>query len=130
MWNQAATTCRDSSRCPSQARLRPGQPRAYSLLELLIVVTILGIIALVVIARMPGCTAYNAKSAACLENKAILNKALEEYYFTTGTYATDLSQIKISSKFPDGIPVCPVTGSAYSIDPAKSRIKGHTQNSH
>ena len=91
--------------------------RGFSLLELLAVVTILGIIAVVVIPRISFSSA-TAKANVSLQNKAEINTAVERWYFEKGTWpASDLSDIEADSDFfPDGVPNNPVSGSAYTLD--------------
>ena len=44
-----------------------------------------------------------------------------------GILAGNLSDIGAnSSYFPDGLPICPVDGSSYSIDTTTLRVNGHT----
>lgn len=90
--------------------------RGFSLLELLAVVTILGIIAVVIIPRI-NFSSVAAKSAANTQNMAEINTAVERYYFDKGTWpAADLSDIDADADyFPDGIPDNPAGGS-YSLD--------------
>ena len=89
----------------------------FSLLELLAVVTILGIIAVVVIPRI-SVSADAAKQNTNKQNIAEINSAVERWYFEKGSYPkTDLSDIGTdASYFPDGIPVNPLTGTAYSLN--------------
>ncbi len=96
----------------------------FSLLELLAVVTILGIIAAVVIPRIGGHTT-TAKANVCAQYKADINGALEKYYFDKATWATSLSDIQTDEYYPTAIPVCPVSGSSYTIDGATHLIMGH-----
>lgn len=104
----------------SSIRCRGG----FSLLELLAVVTILGIIAAVVIPRIGGHTA-KAKANVCAQYKADINGALEKYYFDKGAWATSLSDIQSDEYYPTAVPVCPVSGSSYTIDGATHLIMGH-----
>ena len=97
---------------------RTRKNRGFSLLELLAVVTILGIIAAVVIPRI-SVSAGTAKANANAQNIAEINSAVERWYFEKGTYpATDLSDIGTDSQyFPDGIPSNPLpTFSTYELD--------------
>jgi prepilin-type N-terminal cleavage/methylation domain-containing protein len=102
-------------------------PAAFSLLELLAVVTILGVIAALVLPRVIGGADF-AREKTCLHNRAENNIAVERYYLHTGTWpATDLSDIGADSDyFPDGLPTCPMSGAAYRIDAATRRVVGHT----
>ena len=100
---------------------------AFSLLELLAVVTILGIIAAVMLPRVVGGTDV-AKEKTCLHNRAEINITVEQYYLHTNSWpATDLSDIGADPDyFPDGPPSCPVSGAAYRIDGTTHRVIGHT----
>jgi prepilin-type N-terminal cleavage/methylation domain-containing protein len=105
-------------------RALPGHSRGFSLLELLAVVMIMGIMAAVIIPRIGGHTA-KAKANVCLQYKGDIDDALEKYYFDKEIWATDLNDIQSDDYYPTEIPVCPVTGQAYTIDPATHRISGH-----
>ena len=97
----------------TKSRKRSG----FSLLELLAVVTILGIIAVVVIPRI-SMSSSTAKSNANSQNKAEIDSAVERWYFEKGSYpAADLSDIGAdTSYFPNGLPTNPVTGAAYALN--------------
>jgi prepilin-type N-terminal cleavage/methylation domain-containing protein len=99
---------------------------AFSLMELLAVVTILGILAVLIVPRVVGGN-ENAKDKSCLHNRAEINITVEQYYLHTGTWpASDLSDIAADpAYFPDGLPNCPVTGQPYRIDPTTHRVVGH-----
>ncbi len=101
---------------------------AFSLLELLAVVVILGIIALVVIPRI-NFSAATARENSCFQNKAELNAAVERYYFDNGTLPA-LTDLNDPAYFPDGLPVCPETSAAYTLDGTTARVTGHTAGSH
>ncbi len=92
----------------------------FSLLELLAVVTILGIIAAVVIPRV-SVSADTAKTNAHKQNISEINSAVERWYFEKGAWpATDLSDIgKDANYFPNGIPANPTGGAAYSLNANK-----------
>jgi prepilin-type N-terminal cleavage/methylation domain-containing protein len=102
------------------------KPSGFSLLELLAVVTILGIIALVIIPRITF-SSTTAKKNACFQNKAEINSAAERYYFDNGSVPADLAAL--NTYFPDGVPVCPVSGNAYALG-ANGRVTSHTGDTH
>ncbi len=89
----------------------------FSLLELLAVVTILGIIAVVVIPRI-SVSADAAKTNAHKQNIAEINAAVERWYFEKGKYPkADLSDIGGDKNyFPDGIPANPLTDGKYKLN--------------
>ena len=97
--------------------------RGFSLLELLAVVTILGIIAVVVIPRISVSSA-KAKTEANKQNKSEVNSAVERWYFEKGAYpADDLSDIGADTAyFPNGIPTNPVDGTSYSLNSSTHRV--------
>ena len=102
------------------------QRSAFSLVELLAVVTILGVIAALIVPRVIGGT-DTTKEKACYHNRAEINITVEQYYLHTGTWpANDLSDIAADPQyFPDGLPTCPVSGDAYRIDGITRRVVGH-----
>jgi prepilin-type N-terminal cleavage/methylation domain-containing protein len=102
-------------------------PAGFSLMELLAVVTILGIIAAMVVSRVMVST-DNAKEQTCLHNRAEINITVEQYYLNTGSWpANDLSDIASDTNYlPDGLPVCPMSGNAYTLDPVTHRVIGHS----
>lgn len=102
--------------------------RGFTLIEILAVVVILGILAVVVVPRVLSSSA-TAKTNACYQNKASINTAIEKFYFDAGTWPVDaLTDIAADvNYFPDGIPVCPVDGTVYAMDPiaGNNRVAGH-----
>lgn len=104
----------------------PNDRAAFSLMELLAVVTILGVIAALVLPRVISSTDV-AKHKTCLHNRAEINITVERYYLHTGDWpANDLADIAGDTEyFPDGLPTCPQSGAAYRLDPTTRRVVGH-----
>lgn len=95
---------------------------AFSLLELLAVVVILGIIAAIVVPRVTV-SSDTAKQRVNEHTAATLNSAIERYYVDNGKWPGSLADM-VPTYLPDGVPTNPVDDSAYTIDPKTSRIIG------
>ncbi len=97
--------------------------RGFSLLELLAVVTILGIIAAIIIPRVTVSSA-TAKQKVRDHQMATINAAVERYYVDLNVWpANDLSDIGANTNyFPDGLPANPVDGTAYSLNATTHRV--------
>ena len=95
----------------------------FSLLELLAVVTILGIIAAIIVPRVTV-SSDNAKQKVRDHHKATINSAVERWYVDQGTWpANDLNDIAADPDyFPDGIPTDPVSGGSYSLNGTTHRV--------
>jgi general secretion pathway protein G len=95
----------------------------FSLLELLAVVTILGIIAAIIVPRVTV-SSNTAKTKVRDHHKATINAAVERFYVDTNTWpANDLSDIAGNvNYFPDGVPTNPVDNSAYSLNATTHRV--------
>jgi general secretion pathway protein G len=104
---------------PASSRYRSG----FSLLELLAVVTILGIIAAIIVPRV-SVSSSTAKTKVRDHHKATINAAVERFYVDNNSWpATDLSDIGVNANyFPDGVPTNPVDGSAYSLNATTHRV--------
>ncbi len=94
----------------------------FSLLELLAVVTILGIIAVVVIPRI-SVSSGTAKANAHQQNLSEINSAVERWYFEKGTWPTMAEISTATAYFPDGLPTNPVDGSAYTLNATTHRAQ-------
>jgi prepilin-type N-terminal cleavage/methylation domain-containing protein len=105
------------------------QRLGLSLIELLLVVTIIGIVASLVVSRVSSNT-DTAKTRSCFHNRSELNSAAERWYIENDAWpAADLSDIGADTNyFPSGISSCPVTGSAYTLNATTRRIDGHTSS--
>ncbi|MBX3434113.1 MAG: prepilin-type N-terminal cleavage/methylation domain-containing protein [Pirellulales bacterium] len=103
--------------------LQKKKRRGFSLLELLAVVTIMGIIAAIIVPRVTVSTT-TAKQKVRDHHKATINAAVERYYMDTGSWPNDnLADIAGNTNyFPEGIPVDPVTNSAYSLNSTTHRV--------
>ena len=87
--------------------------KGVTLIELLIVVLILAALSAIAIPRISQ-SATNAKAKACETNIDVLNSSIELYNAEEGAYPSNLTTITGSTVyFPDGAPICPVTGAAY-----------------
>lgn len=95
----------------------------FSLLELLAVVTILGIIAAIIVPRVT-LSSDTARQRVRDHHKATINSAVERYYINTGGWpANDLTDIGADvNYFPDGIPANPVDNSAYTLNATTRRV--------
>ncbi len=99
--------------------------RAFTLVELMVVVLILGALAFVAIPRV-GKSATTAKINACNANISIINKQLEIHKARTEDWPNNYNQFKIDTDyFPDGPPECP-HGTAYKIDNGLKRMIPHS----
>ena len=100
--------------------------RAFTLLEMMIVVVILGVLASLVIPRVAANVA-EGKRRMCSQNTATINTMVEKWYMVGGTWPSDtLADIgNDPGYFPNGIPACPVNGSKYALDKTTHRVTEH-----
>src|SRR4029079_17210201 len=101
------------------------------LMELLAVVTILGIIAAMVLSRVMVST-DEAKEKTCLHNRTEINVTVEQYYLHNGVWpANNLSDISADPNyFPDGLPTCPVSGQPYPLRPTNEPLNARREHRH
>ena len=95
----------------------------FSLLELLAVVTILGIIAAIIIPRVT-ISSDTAKQRVRDHHKATINAAVERYYIDNNAWpaARPVGHRCRYRLLPEGIPTNPVDGSAYSLNTTTHRV--------
>lgn len=101
----------------------------FSLLELMTVVIIIGALAAILVPRAVAAR-REAAEKACYHNRALINAAIEHYSVEHNQYPTDLSVLNAPEYFPDGIPACPVSDHAYTIDGATHRVTAHAAGVH
>jgi prepilin-type N-terminal cleavage/methylation domain-containing protein len=99
--------------------------KAFTLVELLVVVMILGALAAIAVPRMIS-GATNAKIRACDTNVNLLNSQIELYYANHGKWPGRLAVITADPNyFPDGPPECPF-GTQYQYNTTIHRVPNHT----
>ena len=103
--------------------------KAFSLIEVLLVVLILAVLASIVIPRVAE-SAGEAKAAKCDSNRANLISALERYAldndgkFPVTQGNLDSGVLEDTSYFPHGKPVCPY-GNDYDYDDTLFTVTAH-----
>lgn len=107
----------------SGMRARLKTSAGFTLLELLAVVTIMGILAAAVMSRI-STQAFDAKKKCCLQFKKDLNSAIEQFHFENGAYPAQLSDL-YPVYYPEALPNCPVTNLPYAMDGGIHCIEGH-----
>ena len=99
--------------------------RAFTLVELMVVVLILGVLAFVAIPRI-GESTTTARINACNTNIKVINKQIELYKARTGDWPNNYNTIKNDTVFfPDGPPECP-HGTSYKWDNGTKRMIPHS----
>ena len=101
--------------------------RGISLLEILAVVTLVGIIAMIAAPRLAH-SGDSAKANSCFATKGLIEVQAELWLRNKGTAPlADLSDMMaVPAYFPDGVITCPVDGTAYQLDTATMQVTGHT----
>lgn len=95
----------------------------FTLLEMLAVITIIGIIAAITVTRISQ-QALDAKKKCCLQYKGDINSAIERYFFDKGSFPNAVTDLE-GEYYPDAIPKCPVTNQDYQMDAVVGRVLGH-----
>jgi general secretion pathway protein G len=100
---------------------------AFSLMELMAAIVIIGVLAALAIPRLAH-HQVNANKSACYANKGDIELQVKLWRRNNGTYPqANLSDIGANTTyFPGALPICPVDGTAYTIDTTTGRVTGHT----
>jgi general secretion pathway protein G len=104
-----------------------GSRRGLSLTELMAALAILGVLAALIVPRVVGHFDSTSRTA-CFANQAEIELQVKLWRRATGSYpAANLSSIGTNvAYFPEGLPICPVDGSGYTIDTTSGLVTGHT----
>jgi prepilin-type N-terminal cleavage/methylation domain-containing protein len=100
---------------------------ALSLMELMAAMAILAVLAVFIIPRV-STYSTNGNRYACWSNKGEIELQVRLWYRNKASYpAANLSDIGADTAyFPQGLPTCPVDGTAYTIDTTTGKVTGHT----
>ncbi len=103
----------------NQTNATQNRRNAFSLLELLAVVVILGILAAAIVPRVVTSTS-DAKTSVNQHNMAEINAAAERYYMDNDAWTTDINDL-VPDYLPDGVPAVPTDASLEYALNASSR---------
>ncbi len=102
--------------------------KAFTLVEMLIVVLILGAVAAIAIPRITNASKA-AKDRACKTNVDIMNRQIELFHLNTGSWPQQLADVTGNTDyFPDGPPECPF-GWEYEMSQDNYRVIKHGDHS-
>lgn len=91
------------------------RPRnGFSLLELVAVVTLIGIVAAVTMYRLNSVDQATAKQNVAAQNVNLLQSAVERYRFDNGAFPANVTAL-ITGNYMPAQPKTPHTGGAYAI---------------
>ena len=97
--------------------------RAFTLVELVVVVLILGVLAAISIPRMSQ-GSESSRIRACQTNVDLLNSRIEVYYIENEKWPQNMNKL-VKAYFPDGTPECPF-GTTYQYDKDAHRVLKHS----
>jgi general secretion pathway protein G len=108
------------------SKMNMNHEKGFTLMEMLIVVTIIGILAAVIIPRFVT-SSKQAKANAHRADRQQLNSQVELYFFVNGTYPSAMTNEgwgdTFTDYFPEGVPTGCNQGTAWTI--AAGRIEVH-----
>ena len=106
--------------------------KGFTLMEMLIVVTIIGILSSIILPRFATSSAA-AKNAVNASEKQTINSQLELFYFTNGDYPPTMTNAgwggddnidpEYKDYWPSGVPTANVYGTACNYDPGLGRVE-------
>ena len=101
--------------------------QGLTLMELLMTASLLGVVAMVVLPRLHTGGA-DTKSHSCEALRRDIELKVQLWQRNFGALpAGDLSDIGADPEyFPEGLPTCPVDGTAYAIDATTQHVTGHS----
>ena len=109
--------------------MNPNTKRGFNILEVILVIALIGAIAIIVVPRIQQANLASRESS-CFSNVKRIDKQIELWQATRGSLPADITQIGADpGLFPEGIPLCPVSGAAYFLD-ANSRVAQHLNGNH
>lgn len=98
--------------------------RAFSFIELLVCVMIIGALAAIAVPRI-GISAYEPKVTTCDANVKLINNQIELFHVRNGKYPLVYLVFRQNKDyFPDGPPECPF-GDVYLMNFSLKRIRPH-----
>jgi prepilin-type N-terminal cleavage/methylation domain-containing protein len=100
--------------------------QAFSLVELLTALVLMGIVAAYVIPRVGG-QHETAKKNACWTQRGEIELQAQLWRRNHGAFPqAGLGDVGADTNyFAEGVPTCPVDGTSYTIDTASGRVVGH-----
>jgi len=101
--------------------------RAFTLVEVILVVVIVGILAAIVIPRITY-TKVEAQKQACNANVSALNAQIELYHVKEEDWPASLTTL-VTDDYIDAVPVCPF-GTAYVYSTGDYRVAKHSDADH
>lgn len=87
--------------------------RGFSLVELLVVITIIAVLTAVVVFSIRG-VSNNSKKAACQSNVATVQKASDAYYAQNGSYAASIDAL-VTANLLRSAPTATVPNDGYTV---------------
>ncbi len=98
---------------------------AFTIIEAMVVVVLLGVLAAIAIPRVSQATS-TPQVSACKTNVSLLDTQIELYRVNTGDWPKSLKALTDDPEyFPDGEPECPF-GTKYKYDKDTHRITPHS----